>query len=177
MPARLAGRLLVLLAVLGAVACGGGGGDGESGTRPTVPPPAVTDEPCLLVDKAVVDEALAAEMSRGMGLAEANALPAVGLIGVDLCVFKSAQPGGPTVQVGITSAFPRQVFDKYKADPVNRPLAPVAQLGNEAVWFERNNTLVVLHGDVVFAVYVFAPQAPNRQQVATTLAQAILERL
>lgn len=173
---RCAIAALVLAALVSMASCGGDFG-GKAGKSAAPPQPAFPN-PCALLQPKEVEAVVGNPVRSEQVFSEGSA----SLAGAEVCQYKAARqaaaeaPGTlPTdVTVELASAYPREVFLKYRA--VNKGARPVAGVGTEAVWSETTNRVVVLQGDQVLAVSLRGdPSAPGYQDKAVRLASEALK--
>ncbi len=171
---------LALVAVVAMASCGGDSGDEAGKDEP--PPPPASPNPCALLEAGEVEAVVGNPVTAEQVFSEGGA----SLSGAKVCQYKAtAQPAGgagaagrvPTgVTVEVTSAYPREVFLKYKT--ANNAARPVPGLGTEAVWSEAFNRLVVWEGDAVVAISLLGdPSQQGSQEKAARLASEALKRV
>ncbi|MGI8425978.1 MAG: hypothetical protein ACR2M4_05140 [Actinomycetota bacterium] len=175
---RLVLGIIVVVALL-STACGPFSGnaskDGQ-GAPPTLSA-SVAEKPCLALKKSEVESALGDRVKKGADPTLSGSAPQIPIVGMKFCRFEPLRPAGPFVEVGVTKSYPREVFEKHKADP-SAKASQVPGIGDEALWhqFAASHTLVVLKGDTVVGIYLGFVQK-DQQQIAINLARKVLSRI
>lgn len=165
-----------LLVLFVAAATGCGSGDSDDGTADM----AVAVNPCELVTPAELE----AELGRAVGEPQSGEVAAASgvviptaVVGERVCQFVTTDTSRPPtwVRVGVTEALPQAVFKKYRDQ--HPGATPVADVGDEAVWNDSSNTLVVLRDETVLTVLLVGGGITEHQARAARLAAAALERV
>ena len=158
---KLAGCLVLAALVTGACS----GGDGEEASA--------TVRPCEVVKKSEVEVAVGSTVGDGTAPIGVPSL----LVGEQVCQYSigGAQGIPGLVKVGVASAYAPIVFGRYKA--AHPQASPLPRVGNEAVWDDTAQTLVVLDGEKALTVTVFGGGLADPKERATKLAQKALPRL
>lgn len=178
MTKRHRGPGLIVLAALFLSSCGAfnnGGGEGSAPT-PTLAA-SVADKPCLALTRSEAEAALGSKVKEGVDPTLSGSPTQIPVVGMKFCRFGAAQPAGPFVDVGVTKAYAREVFDKYKNDPSVKP-TPVPGVGDEALshQFAASHSLVILDGDAVVGIYLGFVQK-DQQPIALGLAKKAMSRI
>lgn len=136
--------------------------------------PTLNDKPCELLTKAAIERALGVKLKAGK---PPTGFPPIAVKGMQHCVFEGVQAAGkpaPRASVGLTSAFPREVFAKYKTDGSAR-LTPLEGLGAEALHsqFGPSHQIVALKGQKVIGVSVSFLQTDPKQTAINLMKKAL----
>jgi len=161
---RLLGGLLTAITV--ASGCSGGE-EGSEGVTPSAV------RPCEVVTKPEVESAVGSTVGEGtvpMGV------PAL-LVGEQACQFPvSGDQGIPgLVKVGVASAYAPTIFARYKDE--HPQAVPLPKVGEEALWDDTAQTLVVLDDKKALTVTMFGGGLADPKERATRLAQKALARI
>lgn len=171
---RPVATLMVLFLAAG-TGCGGSGGSDDIAAD-------IASEvnPCELVTPAELE----AELGRAVGEPQSGEVAAASgvviptaVVGERVCQFVTVDTSRPPtwVRVGVAQAMPEAVFKKYRD---HHPQAtPVAGVGDEAVWNDSSNTLVVLRDETVVTVLLTGGGLSEHQAKAARLAAGALRRV
>lgn len=122
---------LVLATALSLGACSGSG-KGDNGGRDGAASDPTNVDACQVMKKPDVEAVVGTQVADGVDPLPLKVVPPIDVVGMRFCFFNSVRPGDPMVYVGISKAYPREVFEKYKGDQSKR-LTPVPNLGSDAV--------------------------------------------
>lgn len=170
---RLTAVAALTVALFGACTSGEESEDPVRQIRSTLPP-----NPCRVLSKAEIEASAGARLEDGVENAKTGTPPPMPVVGMRFCLFKSSEPGGPIVQIGVVSSFASEIFEKLKSDPSLQPLIPLESLGQEALSKESGpiGWVAVLNGDKVLGVHVSFVKT-NPLEVAQELALKALPAL
>jgi len=166
---------LVVLCLL-AISCSAGGGS-KNGAQPKAVPYSIAEKPCLALKRTEVEAALGSPVKEGSDPNLVGAGGQISIVGMKFCRFGAVKPAGPFMDVGISKAYARQAFEKYKNDPATRPI-PVPGIGDAALWheFAASHSLAVLKGDTVVGIDLEFVEK-DQKQIAINLARKVLSRV
>lgn len=143
--------------------------------------PQATPDPCVIVPKPEVEAIVGQRLQDGVDPTSAVGDVFSLLPGLRACRFATPFPGpGPhvIVDIGFTSTFAKETFQKYEQGLFGGQLKHVEELGEAAVWHEQARTLTVLKGESLVAVHVASGSlaAPARDLSFKLAAKALEKR-